>query len=307
MSKINENQPAFTSLSKRAGNWYFSYVLPWQKHLSFVWQGSHTNPPFKLCSPLAAQWQAAQRQICVWFCSSWFLIFFFPFPAALGKGGMMERHSALAWGMLQLLLRLGSKDLPWDFLRLRVFWGVHTDWVRFGFTYQDIGTFAEEFFFVVIVGISQEDPFLVWKTGWEAWNECSRAPGGWQSGQVPWLGGESSQGTWGGVRGFHLCKGCPEVSLNSLFGQMSSLDWSLKDLGVPKVCCALQCFLLEGFGGKKFNLFLSPGNFLHCTCVGWKQVRGGKFVWMRGWRKGDETSWLRLQRPCLNHFKPRTW
>lgn len=66
---------------------------------------------------------------------------------------------------------------------------------------------------------------------------------------------------------------------------------------MPKVCCALQCFPLGGFGGKKFNLFLLPGDFLHCTCAGWKQVSGGKFVWMRGWRKRDETSWLRLQRP----------
>lgn len=218
----------------------------------------------------------------------------------------MERHSALTWGTPQLLLGFGSKDLPWDLLRLKVFWGVHTYWVRFGFTHQDIGAFAEEFF--VVVGISQEDPCVVWKTGWEAWNEYWRAPGGWQSGRVPWLGGESSQGTWGWVRGFHLCKGWPEVSLNSLLGQMSLLHWSLKDLGVPKVCCALQRFLLEGFGEKSLIYFLLPGNFLHRTCAGWKQVSGGKFVWMKGcwngWRKGGETSWLRLQRPCLYVSNP---
>lgn len=111
-----------------------------------------------------------------------------------------------------------------------------------------LGLLLKNFF--VVFGISQEDPILVWKTGWEAWNEYSRAPGGWQSGWVPWLGGESSQRTWSWVRGSHLCKGCPEVSLNSLSGQMSLLDWSLKELGVPEVCCALQCFPLEGFGEK---------------------------------------------------------
>ena len=39
------------------------------------------------------------------------------------------------------------------------------------------------------------------------------------------------------------------MSLSLLISQMSLLDWPLvKDLGVPKVCCALQRFLLEGFG-----------------------------------------------------------
>jgi len=46
------------------------------------------------------------------------------------------------------------------------------------------------------------------------------------------------------------------VSLSLLISQMSLLDWSLvKDLGVPRVCCALQCFLLEDSGEKVLIYF----------------------------------------------------
>lgn len=250
MSKINENQAGFSSVSKKKGGKPIFFLCLTLAKASELCLARQSYKSFPLNS--AHLWLHSDRQlrdkrpVCD-FALADFLKLFFSFPCSPGKRlvwwkGTLhwpEECCTFSWGF-------GSKGLPRD---LRVFWAhlLSETWLHTP-RYWD---FCWRNFFLVFVGISQEDPILVWKTGWEARNEYSRAPGGWQSGLVPWLGGESSQGTWGGVRGFHLWKGCPEVSLNSLLGQMSFLDWSLKDLGVPEVCCALQCFLLEGFGGRK--------------------------------------------------------
>lgn len=61
---------------------------------------------------------------------------------------------------------------------------------------------------------------------------------------------------------------------------MSLLDRSLKELGVPEVCCALQCFPLEGFGEKRWIYYCYQG--ISCSAPVWagnKWVVASLFGW----------------------------